>query len=124
MCFVSYLLRGVRFPIHPFLRGLLEYYGLQLHILTPGFILHITGYVSLCKLFLGCEAHYELWRKLFCLVPRLACLLRKGESHPDTGEGPRSCIFMAHQSGPYHIARKPEDPLVQDSLSSPQTRLQ
>ena len=41
----------------------------------------------------------------------------KGESHPDTGEGPQSCIFTAHQSGPRHIARTPEDPLIQDSLT-------
>ena len=70
MCFVSFLLRGVGFPIHPFLRGLLEYYGLQLHNLTSASILHIVGFVALCELFLGCEAHFELWRKLFCLVPR------------------------------------------------------
>ena len=70
VCFVPYLLRGVRFPIHPFLRGLLEYYGLQLHNFTPASILHIAGYVAICKLFLGCEAHFELWKKLFCLVPR------------------------------------------------------
>ena len=70
MCFLSFLIRGVGFPIHPFLQGLLEYYGLQLHNLTPGSILHIVGYVALCELFLGCEAHFELWRKLFCLVPR------------------------------------------------------
>ena len=70
VCFISFLLRGVGFPIHPFLRGLLEYYGLQLHNLTPGSILHITGFVALCELFLGCEAHFELWWKLFCLVPR------------------------------------------------------
>ena len=70
MCFVPYLLRGVGFPVHPFLRGLLEYYGLQLHNFTPASILHIVGYVALCKLFLGVEAHFELWRKLFCLVPR------------------------------------------------------
>ena len=70
VCFVPFLLRGVGFPIHPFLRGLLEYYGLQLHSFTPASILHITGYVALCELFLGCEAHFELWRKLFCLVPR------------------------------------------------------
>ena len=70
LCFVPYLLRGVRFPIHPFLHGLLEYYGLQLHNFTPTSILHIAGYVALCELFLGCEAHFELWRKLFCLVPR------------------------------------------------------
>ena len=42
---------------------------------------------------------------------------RIGESYPDTGEGLLPCIFMAHQSGPYHIARTPEDPLIQDSLS-------
>ena len=70
VCFVPYLLRGVRFPIHPFLRGLLEYYGLQLHNFTHASILHIAGYVALSELFLGCEAHFELWRKLFCLVPR------------------------------------------------------
>ena len=70
VCFISFLLRGVGFPIHPFLRGLLEYYGLQLHNLTPGSILHITGFIALGELFLGCEAHFELWRKFFCLVPR------------------------------------------------------
>ena len=70
MCFVPYLLRGVGFPIHPFLQGLLEYYGPQLHNFTPASILHIAGYVALCELFLGCEAHFELWRKLFYLVPR------------------------------------------------------
>ena len=31
---------------------------------------YIAGYIALCELFLGCEAHFELWRKLFCLVPR------------------------------------------------------
>ena len=70
MCFVSYLLRGAGFPIHPFLHGLLEYYGLQLHNLMPASILHIASFVALCELFLGCEAHFDLWRKLFYLVPR------------------------------------------------------
>ena len=28
VCFVPYLIRGLGFPIHPFLRGLLEFYGL------------------------------------------------------------------------------------------------
>ena len=68
VCFVSFLLRGVGFPIHPFQRGLLVYYGLQLHNLTPGSILHIAGFIALYELFLGCEAHFELWRKLFCLA--------------------------------------------------------
>ena len=69
VCFISLLPRGVGLPIHPFLRGLLEYYGIQLHNLTPGSVLHISGFVALCELFLGCEAHFEPWKKFFCLVP-------------------------------------------------------
>ena len=53
VCLVPYLLRGLRFPIHPFLRGLLEFYGLQLHNLTHASILHIAGFMALCELFLG-----------------------------------------------------------------------
>ena len=70
VCFVPYLIRGLGFPIHPFLRGLLEFYGLQLHHLTPASILHIAGFVALCELFLGIEPHFALWKRLFCLVPR------------------------------------------------------
>ena len=70
VCLVPYLIRGLVFPIHPFLRGLLQFCGLQLHNLTPGSILHIAGFVALCELFLGCEAHFELWKRLSCLVPR------------------------------------------------------
>ena len=70
VCFVPILLRGLGFPIHPLLRGLLEFYDIQLHNLIPGSILHISGFVALCELFLGIEAHFELWRKFFCLVPR------------------------------------------------------
>ena len=94
VCLVPYLLRGLGFPIHPFLRGLLEFYGLQLHNFTPASILHIAGYVALCELFLGCEAHFELWKRLFCLVPHTqrgslspepdTCPVPR-RSHPKTG---------------------------------------
>ena len=40
------------------------------HHLTPASILHIVGFVALCELFLGVEAHFALWKRLFCLVPR------------------------------------------------------
>src|SRR5215216_570576 len=49
---------------------------------------------------------------------RQSCHPRKGESHPDTGEGLLPCIFTAHQSGPYRIVRTPEDPIIQDSLNT------
>ena len=47
VCFIPFLLQGLGFPIHPFLRGLLEFYGIQLHNLTLGSILHISGFVVL-----------------------------------------------------------------------------
>ena len=70
VCFVPFLLRGLGFPIHPFLRGLLQFYCIQLHNLTPGSILHISGFVALCELFLGIKARFGLWSKFFCLVPQ------------------------------------------------------
>jgi hypothetical protein len=48
VCFVPFLLHGLGFPIHPFLQGLLEFYRLQLHHLSPNSILHIAGFVALC----------------------------------------------------------------------------
>ena len=63
VCLVPYLIRGLGFPVHPFLPGLLELYGLQLHNLTSTSILHIAGFVALCELFLGIEAHFSLWKK-------------------------------------------------------------
>ena len=69
VCLVPYLIRGLRFPIHLFLRGLLEFYGLQLHNLTPASVLHIAGFVALYELFWGVEAHFGLWKRLFYLVP-------------------------------------------------------
>lgn len=41
-CFVLFLLRGLGFTSHPFLRGLLHFYKIQLHHLMPGSIIHIA----------------------------------------------------------------------------------
>jgi hypothetical protein len=46
--FLAFLLRGLSFPAHEFLHGLLFVYGVQLHQLTPNFILHIACFVTLC----------------------------------------------------------------------------
>jgi hypothetical protein len=40
--FLAFLLRGLSFPAHEFLCGLLFVYGMQLHQLTPNSILHIA----------------------------------------------------------------------------------
>jgi hypothetical protein len=70
--FLSFLLRGLSFPAHEFLRGLLFVYGVQLHQLTPNSILHIAYFVTLCESFLGIEPHFLLWKYLFRLHPSVA----------------------------------------------------
>jgi hypothetical protein len=71
-------LRGLSFPAHEFLRGLLFVYGVQLHQLAPNLILHIACFITLCESFLGIEPHFLLWKYLFRLRPNVA-LTKKPE---------------------------------------------
>ena len=119
VCFVPYLIRGLGFPIHPFLRGLLEFYGLQLHHLTPASILHIVGFVALCELFLGIEPHFALWKRLFCLVP----VLTRGRyikwAEPKYGASPGPDIY------PELRRRRPKTGLRSGSIwKMPHSRIQ
>ncbi|KAK1641924.1 hypothetical protein QYE76_059729 [Lolium multiflorum] len=59
------VIRGLSAPIHPFLRGLLFVYGLQLHHLTPNSILHISIFITLCEAFLGVQPNWALWKHIF-----------------------------------------------------------
>jgi hypothetical protein len=58
--FLAFLLHGLSFHAHEYLRGLLFVYGVQLHQLTPNSILHIACFVTLCESFLGIEPHFLL----------------------------------------------------------------
>jgi hypothetical protein len=66
--FLAFLLRGLSFPAHELLCGLLFVYGVQLHQLTPNSILHIACFITLCESFLGIEPHFLLWKFLFRLL--------------------------------------------------------
>ena len=50
--FVSHLRRGLGFPMDPFVRGLMFYYGLEFHDLAPESILHISAFIVVCEAFL------------------------------------------------------------------------
>jgi hypothetical protein len=65
--FLAFMLRGLSLPPHPFLRGLLFVYGIQLHDLNPNTILHIACFTMLCECFLGIEPHWALWRRIFAI---------------------------------------------------------
>jgi hypothetical protein len=79
--FLAFLLRGLSFPAHEFLRGLLFVYGVQLHQLTPNSILHISCFITLRESFLGIEPYFLLWKYLFRLRPSVS-LSKK----PELGE--------------------------------------
>lgn len=57
--------RGLGFPLHRFVRGLLFTFGCQLHHLTPNGILHIANFMIFCECFLGTTPHFELFRYFF-----------------------------------------------------------
>ena len=65
IAFAPYLERGLGFPCSFFFSGLLLYYRIQLHHLTPNSFVHISIFVHLCEAFLGIEPHFELFRFLF-----------------------------------------------------------
>ena len=47
--FLTHFVRGLGFPLHSFVRGLMFYYGLDFHDLAPNFILNISAFVIVCE---------------------------------------------------------------------------
>ena len=47
--FLPHFLRGLGFPLHPFVRGLMFYYGLDFHDLAPNFVLNISVFIVVCE---------------------------------------------------------------------------
>ena len=67
--FLPHVLRGLGFPVSDFFRGLLHYWGVPVHHLTPNSFLHISIFVHLCEAFLGVEPHFDLFQYFFHLKP-------------------------------------------------------
>ena len=67
--FKAFVERGLAILACDFLRGLLFFWGIQLHHLTPNSILHIAIFVQLCEAFLGIYPHFDLFKGLFSLKP-------------------------------------------------------
>ena len=68
--FLPFFERGLGLPCSNFFSGLLYYYGIQLHPLTPNSLVHISIFVHLCEAFLGIEPHFKLFRLFFHLKPQ------------------------------------------------------
>ena len=48
--FLAHFVRGLGFPLHTFVRGLMFYYGLDFHDLAPNFVLNISAFISCARL--------------------------------------------------------------------------
>ena len=69
--FLTHFLRGLGFPLHPFVQGLMFYYGLDFHDLAPNFILNILAFIVVCEAFLRIKPHFGLWLKTFNVKPKV-----------------------------------------------------
>jgi len=65
MVFEDYFWRGLGFPIHLFLRDLLELWLVSLCNLHPNIILHISIFIHFCEAYLKILPHFNLFRYLF-----------------------------------------------------------
>jgi hypothetical protein len=69
--FVPHFVQGLGFPLHPFVRGLIFFYGLDFHDLAPNSILHISAFIVICEAFLRIQPHFGLWLKTFNVKPKV-----------------------------------------------------
>jgi hypothetical protein len=68
--FFHFAERGLALPTCSFFRGLLYYYGIELHHLNPNSICHISIFIHFCEAFLRIEPHWDLVRFLFHVKPQ------------------------------------------------------
>ena len=69
--FLTHFVCGLGFPLHPFVRGLMFYYGLDFHDLAPNFILNISAFMVVCEAFFRIKPHFVMWLKTFNVKPKV-----------------------------------------------------
>ena len=65
------LYAGWGFPLHPFVRGIMYYYGIDFHDLSPNSFLNISTFIVVCEAFLRILPHFGLWLKIFNVKPKV-----------------------------------------------------
>ena len=50
--FLPHFVRRLGFPLHPFVRGIMYYYGIDFHDLSPKSFLNISTFIVVCEAFL------------------------------------------------------------------------
>ena len=69
--FLPHFFHGLGFPLHPFVHGLMYYYGVDFHDLSPNSFLNISAFIVVCEAFLRIHPHFGLWLKTFNVKPKV-----------------------------------------------------
>jgi hypothetical protein len=67
--FCDFVERGLTLPVSEFFYRLLQFWGIQLHHLTPQSILHLSIFTHFYEAFLGIRPYFHLSQHFFFLVP-------------------------------------------------------
>jgi len=67
--FRDFVKRGLALPVSEFFYALLQFWGIQLHHLTPHSILHLSIFTHFCEAFLGILPYFHLFQHFFTLFP-------------------------------------------------------
>ena len=67
--FRDFVEHGLAVIVSEFFHALLHFWGIQLHLLTPQFILHLPIFTHFYEPFLGILPHFHLFQHFFTLVP-------------------------------------------------------
>ena len=78
--FLPHFVCGLGFPLHPFVRGIVYYYGVDFHALSPNSFLNISTFIVVCEAFLRIPPHFWLWLKIFNVKPKVV-----GGKHGECG---------------------------------------
>ena len=78
--FLPHFVCGLGFLLHPFVRGVMYYYEIDFHDLSPNSFLNISMFIVVCEAFLRIPPHFVLWLKIFNVKPKVV----SGE-HPGGG---------------------------------------
>ena len=69
--FIPHFFRELGFPLHPFVRGLMYYDGIDFHDLSPNSFLNISAFIVMCEAFLCIQPHFRLWLRVFNVKPKV-----------------------------------------------------
>ena len=69
--FIPHFVCGLGFSLHPFVHGLMFYYGLDFHDMDPNSFLNISAFIVVCEAFLRIPPHFGLWLKTFNVKPKV-----------------------------------------------------